>query len=427
MFNIMKPIHLADQIEKTIIWNHAQKKLLPNAPTILVGIPSRGTVSVEFMMCLLQLFQPLNIVMSYYVSKDPNKLPAEQRETITEHALKIGAKYVLFIDDDILFEPMVLHKLFIDIQTTMDAAVVSGVYGSKTDPSEPHVYKEFGEGAYWGMTLGCIEQVWSFGAGCMLVDMEYVKKMEKPYWLDEYREVDGVPGMLGQDINFCRKIQEEADGKCFVDTTIFCGHIDHKTSRIFHVPIEKLKNLNTEEHWDKVWSTEGKNTMRRYPEMYGKILSWIRPGSRVIDFGCGVGILLGRLQAGVKDLDLTGVDISSYGVKCVEELGIRAYKCELPGFDSDEHWDYAIATELLEHVDDDQVIVDMMCKYADTVIIAVPNNIMSPREMHEHRRTYTKEGILQLFENHNNEVVDLGPHLLFKFDADPDRVVDNRG
>lgn len=417
----MKPIHLADQIEKTIIWNKVQKKkLLPNAPTILVGIPSRGMVSVEFMMCLQQIFQPLNISMAYYVSKDPNKLPAEQRETITEYALNISARYVLFMDDDILFEPMVLYKLFIDIQTTSDAAIVSGVYGTKNDPSEPFVYKEFGRGAYWGMTLGCIEQVWAFGAGCILVDMEYVKKMKKPYWLDEYREVDGIPGMVGQDINFCRKIQEEAEGKCFVDTTIFCGHIDHKTGKIFHVPIEKLKNLNTEEHWNKVWQTEGKNTIRRYPEMYGQIISWVQPGSRVIDFGCGVGVLLGRLQAGVKDLDLTGVDISSYGIQCVEELGIKAYKCELPGgFNSDEHWNYAISTELLEHVDDDQAIVDMMCKHADTVIVAVPNNIMTPREMHEHRRTYTREDILRLFEKYNirNEVVDLGSHLLFRFEV----------
>lgn len=231
----MTPIHQADRVnDQLVLAGMRQKKLLASAPTLIIGIPSRGKVSTEFMMSLVQLFNPLNMVVTYIIQK--GMLPAEARESITKYALEVGAKYIFFIDDDILLPPDALYRLNQRMQTLPDAAIVSGVYSSKFDPVEPFVYKEFGAGAYWGFDKKEPEQVWAVGAGCLLVNLEYVKKMKSPYWMDEYGEINGRATFLGQDINFCHKIQQEAGGKVYIDPIVNCGHQDINSGKIFHIP-----------------------------------------------------------------------------------------------------------------------------------------------------------------------------------------------
>ena len=233
--DIMKPLHQADRVDSQLILEGMrQKKLAASAPTLIIGIPSRGKVSTEFMMSLIQLFNPLNMVITYVIQK--GMLPAEAREAITKYALKAGAKYIFFVDDDMLLPPDTLYRLNQRMQTLPDAAIVSGIYSSKFEPVEPFVYKKFGTGAYWDFKKDAVEQVWAVGAGCLLVNLEYVKKMKEPYWLDEYGEINGRPTFLGQDINFCHKIQKEAGGKVYIDSAINCGHQDINSGRIFHIP-----------------------------------------------------------------------------------------------------------------------------------------------------------------------------------------------
>jgi GT2 family glycosyltransferase len=240
----MKPIHQADKVDNQLILaGMRRKKLSAFAPTLIIGIPSRGKVSTEFTMSLVQLFNPLNMVVTYVVQK--GMLPAEAREEITKYALEAGAKYIFFIDDDMLLPPDTLYRLNQRMQTLPDAAIVSGIYSSKFEPVEPFVYKEFGAGAYWGFKKNSIEQVWAVGAGCLLVNLEYVKKMKPPYWLDEYGEIEGRATFLGQDINFCHKIQKEAGGRVYIDSAINCGHQDINSGQIFHIPEREKGSKNS--------------------------------------------------------------------------------------------------------------------------------------------------------------------------------------
>lgn len=230
------------------------KRVMKNsldAPYIVIGIPTRlnslqpscnsGSQganqygwSPEFAMSLLQLTNPLNTTLAFKIER--SDLPAKGREIITRWALQNDAKYIFFLDDDVLFPNNTLIQFLETAKIFPDAGIISGLYGNKTENTEPFFYKRTGEGAYWGYEQGKVEEVESCGAGCMLVNMEYVKKLTPPYWTDEYTQKGRTQAFWGQDINFCKKIREQAGGKVYIDANIFCGHYDSKTGKIFQLP-----------------------------------------------------------------------------------------------------------------------------------------------------------------------------------------------
>src|SRR5436190_23882408 len=53
-------------------------------------------------------------------------------------------------------------------------------------------------------------------------------------------------------------------------------------------------NINTSENWNKIWQREGLATWRIYPMRFSRIAELVPMGSRVLDVGCGPGILLER-------------------------------------------------------------------------------------------------------------------------------------
>jgi len=186
--------------------------------------------------------------------------------TITKRALELESEWLLFIEDDVILPP----DCFIKMGQYMNKGkfpVVSGLYYTRAEPSEPLIFRGRGNGPYTKFKLG--QLVWCDGLpmGCLLMHMSILK-----YFWDklapEYKLPDGTIGKKvfespkkvwfdpenysierqegTQDLYFFDRLLENNVLKktgwkklakkkypLLCDTSILCRHIDRNTGRMF--------------------------------------------------------------------------------------------------------------------------------------------------------------------------------------------------
>lgn len=236
-----------DALRKGISTHYLQaRKLSEIAPSVLVGIPTRDPKlensrwTPDFVWGLLQMQRPTNFSLSYECEWSGDG-PAKNRQVITERAIENGVKYLILLDDDMVLPIHTLTQLIEDLETLPDAGMVSGLICKKRIDGAPEVFKSWNDGRYWDWKKQTIESVWATGAACMAINLDYVRKMKKPYWIDEEIEYNGVHTNFSEDLNFCRKIKEETGGKVYLDTNVICGHLDIKTGEVYFPKSKETK------------------------------------------------------------------------------------------------------------------------------------------------------------------------------------------
>lgn len=158
----------------------------------------------------------------------------------------------------------------------------------------------------------------------------------------------------------------------------------------------------SKKYWDGVWTDEGRDTWRTYPNLFRKVSGCVPPGSRVLDIGCGPGILLDLLR---KHRQCTGVglDLSTVAARLVDELAISAVVAKLPEVPfKDYSFDVAIGTEVLEHLHDPAAALREMkrvTKSRGLVICSVPNACMGPDDCDEHLHEFDLPTFVRLIDD----------------------------
>lgn len=166
-----------------------------------------------------------------------------------------------------------------------------------------------------------------------------------------------------------------------------------------------MKNINTAEHWDRAWGAEGAKTWRQYPACFEKIVEKIGSGKRVLDVGGGVGILSNRLkQAGnypfIIDISLIAVQIAK---ACFDIDGLCA---QVPPISfAGGGFDYLIATEFLEHIDDPDTFLMESNRLAPRAIYSVPDNVLGPEDEQEHVWKFDSQNLFALLEGHYKTII----------------------
>jgi glycosyltransferase involved in cell wall biosynthesis len=132
----------------------------------------------------------------------------DNRNEIAEKAK--GSDYLLFVDDDMVFEPTLLQKLMESNKKVIGVASKSRV------------------GAYTVKQLGIkkpitqsLFQARAVGTGLMLIDMKVFDTIEKPYFKVERYKDNKVK--TGEDVYFCDKV-----GDVWCDGRIDVKHIGDK-------------------------------------------------------------------------------------------------------------------------------------------------------------------------------------------------------
>jgi hypothetical protein len=203
-------------------------------------------IPVHFMLSHMNWVPPLNVSMSYLVKTGVRSPVA--RQIMTQDAIRSGAKYIFYVDDDTLIPPLGLYTLYNFMERNPHAGAVSGVYTTRETPPEPLIYKSHGEGCAWDFEMGpdaVPELIFGAGAGCLLARVDAIKSWQAahpdtPIWADQ-RDIPEMEDstthrvMWGHDIRFCRELNLHG-WPVYVDGRVLCGHYDVRTGKVFEVP-----------------------------------------------------------------------------------------------------------------------------------------------------------------------------------------------
>jgi methionine biosynthesis protein MetW len=106
------------------------------------------------------------------------------------------------------------------------------------------------------------------------------------------------------------------------------------------------------------------------------IADWVEPRSRVLDLGCGRGVLLESLVQ-QKDVFAVGVDLEFEKISACVKRGITAYQGDMLEFMrafTDGHFDRVICSRTLEEVPDPGAVIAEALRVAKAVTVGFVNH-----------------------------------------------------
>lgn len=194
----------------------------PDKIGLVLAVPTRGEVRMEWALALRDLALPLNC--SHIVRTVVGTDVVSARNTAMKDALDKDAEFICFLDDDVLAPNASLHRMFYGMRQNPEWDLLTGIVTTKTVQPEPCIFRTDVSGAFWDWTYPEIFPIDACGMAFCLIRLAKVKEMPEPWFKwpkgydgDTYRE-------MGEDIYFCTQLRE-AGGTLMADGGVLCGHL----------------------------------------------------------------------------------------------------------------------------------------------------------------------------------------------------------
>jgi len=146
-------------------------------------------------------------------------------------------------------------------------------------------------------------------------------------------------------------------------------------------------------------------TYSKWLEEKTSLLNSMLEGKKIIEVGCGSGLLIQNLPDG---LDITGADFSQGNLEKAKEKNphVNFFKADLGNKDSwinhSNSFDSVLCSEVVEHIEDDKTALEILfslLKPSGVLVLTVPafNMLFSEFDKKEgHFRRYSKKQISEL-------------------------------
>jgi hypothetical protein len=218
-----------------------------NFSGMVVGVASSGRkVDMRWAMSLPALGAPVGMSLAWFIKEGPDR--AGNRQLIAEQALKIGAPYLFFLDDDTICPNFTLSYLHAEIEKDPSIMVCGGIYCTKEPYPAPVVFKNLGGGPFYKWKIGEVFECAGLGTGAMLIKTEIFEKLERPWFFEPKKtDVDRLVDFNGleafcageggtDDLYFCNKVTE-AGFKVKAHGGVLPVHLDQE-GRMYTLPLD---------------------------------------------------------------------------------------------------------------------------------------------------------------------------------------------
>lgn len=229
---------------------------------LLIGTPATGLVRIEWVQGRYGQIIPVNWsmvqVLEYFDSFIPLRYQvADAQNLIVKQAVTLDFEWLLLIEHDTILPPDAFVR-FNQYMIEAKYPIVSGLYYTRSRPSEPLIFRGRGVGAFYDWKQGDLVMCDGVPTGCLLIHCAILREMWKESaeyqikgqitrrvfdaprttWFDpssnNYNTLSGT-----SDLAWCTRIMkdgyfrkagwDEYQDKEYpfaVDTNIFCRHID---------------------------------------------------------------------------------------------------------------------------------------------------------------------------------------------------------
>lgn len=180
---------------------------------LAICIPCRDLVHAAFARSLVGITSKLTKKeIDFEVLWCMGSVVADQRNILTNQALKINATHILWLDSDM----HVPSSVFFDL-LSHEKDIVACSYSTRMRPYRPVAFMDEHNKEKRLNKQNGLHKVFAVGSGCVLVNSNVYKSLPQPWYF--YNWNDQEQTISGEDIYFCNKAKENGFDT-WVDATL---------------------------------------------------------------------------------------------------------------------------------------------------------------------------------------------------------------